>query len=51
MWSKAFPDARAGIDAVHPLVLSGLAGGMSGADLHPVCQPLLLWHPPAPPSI
>lgn len=27
MWSKAFPDARAGIDAVHPLVLSGLPEG------------------------
>ena len=48
MWTKAFPDARAGIDAVHPLVLSGLAGGVSGAD-PPPCLATLAAAPPLPP--
>ena len=46
MWTKAFTDARAGIDAVHPLlVLSGLAGGVSGAD-PPPCLATLAAAPP-----
>ena len=48
MWTKAFPDARAGIDAVHPLVLSGLAGGVSGAD-PPPCLATLAAAPALPP--
>jgi hypothetical protein len=47
MWTKAFPDARAGIDAVHPLVLSGFAGGVSGAD-PPPCLATLAAAPPLP---
>ena len=42
MWTKAFPDAR--IDAVHPLVLSGFAGGVSGPD-PPPCLATRATHP------